>query len=141
MADWTVDSANVAYREGRLQAWIEAYLQVPDWANPGLLRRVRTYSVGWPSPELVPVDRFRTIAGPGSEFRFPKDPEEWEAGVQAILSQPVTIEQLPPVIGWIDADGSTNLADGNHRLDAAKRLGIPAIWALIHPTPLRDPTS
>ena len=139
MPKWSVASADRAFREGTLQAWIEAYLQEPEWANPGLLRRVRAYSVSWPAPQLIGVDQFRRVAGPGPEFRFPKDPAKWETDIAAILARSFDPDQVPLVLGWIDPDESINLADGNHRVEASKRLGITHLWSLIHQTPLREP--
>jgi hypothetical protein len=136
--DWSVTSARLAFAEYRLQDWIEQYLQVPDWANPGLLRRVRAFSVEWPAPELVVLDRFDLIAGPGPDFHFPKDPAVWEREVAAIVARGISVESLPPLIGWAKEDGRLNLADGNHRVAAAERAGIGQLWALVHPTPLSD---
>ena len=136
--DWSVTSARLAFAEHRLQDWIEQYLQVPDWANPGLLRRVRKFSVEWPAPELVVLDRFDLIAGPGQDFRFPKDPEVWEREVAAIVARGISVESIPPLIGWVKEDGRLNLADGNHRVAAAERVGIGQLWAVVHPTPLSD---
>ena len=138
MSDWSTASAERAFLKGSLRVWIEAYLQVPEWANPGLLRRVSADSVSWPSPELIAIDRFQLIAGPGPNFKFPKDPVQWEMDIAAILARPFDPNQLPPILGWIDPDDSINLADGNHRVEAAKRLGITHLWSLIHPSPLRE---
>ena len=136
--DWSSDGARRAFEAGRLQAWIEEYLQVPEWENPGLLRRVRAFSVEWPAPELVALARFELIAGPGPDFRFPKDPAVWEREVAAIVSRGIGVETLPPLIGWVREDGRLNLADGNHRVAAAERVGIAQLWAIVHPTPLSD---
>lgn len=135
---WSIGAARLAFEEGRLQDWIEEYLQVPEWANQGLLRRVRAFSVEWPAPELVVLDRFDLIAGPGPDFRFPKDAAVWEREVAAIVARGISVESLPPLIGWVKEDGRLNLADGNHRVAAALRVGIKELWTLVHPVPLSE---
>lgn len=137
MTRWTLEDARSAHAKGQLQTWIENYLQVPEWSNPGLLRRVREYSVVWPAPELVQIDQFILIAGPSESFMFPKDPDVWEQRIAPMVVLGINPELLPPLIGWVREDGRLNLADGNHRVEAAKRLGIEHLWALIHPTPLK----
>ncbi len=137
MAAWDQSSARHAAAEGRLQEWILAYLEVPEWANPGLARRVRAYATVWEGPILVSLsDRVR-IAGPGAGYRFPQDPEAWEAGVSRIVADGLNAERLPPLILWRNEDGGLNVADGNHRMDALARVGITEAWALVSPHPLR----
>ena len=135
--EWDLDSCMKAFDERRLREWIEAYLQVPEWKNAGLLRRVREYSVVWPGPELLSISDFDLVAGPGPEFKFSQDPEQWAMQVGAIASKLPRPSDLPPVIAWKDPDGTLNLADGHHRVAALEQLGFTQVWALVHETPLR----
>ena len=136
---WDCDSARDAFANGNIQTWIEAYLQVPEWENLGLLRRVLAYSSVWSPPRLVEINDLRRIAGPGEEFTFQQDPDRWESEIQTMLSPGIHRDSVPPVIAWIDPDGSINLADGNHRVDALARAGFQDVWAIVHETPLRSP--
>ncbi len=136
--EWGLDSCVKAFEERRLRAWIEEFLVVPEWRNEGLLKRVQDFSVYWPAPVLVPLGEFARIAGPGPEFKFPQDPNEWSAKIDEIVQRQPRPEDLPPVIAWRDPDGSINLADGNHRVDALKKMGYTSAWALIHDGPLRS---
>ncbi len=133
-----LDSCMKAFDEGRLQEWIENYLQRPGWENSEVLRRIRAYSVNWPGPELVPISNFDRVAGKGTEFIFPQDPDEWVQQVQAITSKMPRPSDLLPVIGWKEPEGTINLADGHHRIAALKQLGYTQVWALVHETPLRS---
>ncbi|OWU65439.1 MAG: hypothetical protein CBB60_004675 [Armatimonadetes bacterium Cent15-Ar3] len=133
---WSSAAARRAFEEDRLQEWIEEYLQVPKWENLGLLRRVRAYSVEWPAPELVLLDRCDPISGPSPSLMFPKNIQSWERDVLAILERGIDVDLMPPLLVWVKPDCRLNLADGNHRVAAAKRLGITKLWALVHPTPL-----
>lgn len=136
--EWNLDSCMKAFDERKLQEWIENYLRVPDWKNLGLLRRVEAYSVNWPGPQLYQISDFDRVAGPGAEFKFPQDPDDWAQQVAAIASKMPRPSDLPPVIGWKDPEGTINLADGHHRLAALTQLGYTQVWALVHETPLRS---
>lgn len=135
--DWDLESANVAFRNGVLQEWIESYLQVEDWQNLGLLRRVRAYSSRWLPPQEIGIALLSRIAGPSLEYKFPQDPVEWERAVQVIVDSNPTMESLPPVIAWREFYGEINLADGNHRVDALASMGFTICWVLLHDGPLR----
>jgi len=87
----------------------------------------------------VDIARLSRIAGPLESDKFPKDPAEWNVAVQAIVATQPSLESLPPVIGWRELDGSINLADGNHRVDALTNMGFNSCWALLHDGPLRSP--
>ena len=136
--EWDLDSCRQAYDERRLRQWIEEYLQVPEWENLGLLRRMREFGVYWSAPVLMPIAGLSRVAGPGPEYKFPQDPIEWERKVNAIAIMRPTPDHLPPVIAWRDPDGSVNLADGNHRVAALEKLGYEYVWALVHNEPLRS---
>jgi len=137
--NWDLASATEAFERGDGQDWIERYLLVESWQNLGLLRRVRAYSSAWLPPRLVDIARLSRIAGPSESYKFPKDPAEWNMAVQAIVATQPSLESLPPVIGWRELDGSINLADGNHRVDALTNMGFTSCWALLHDGPLRSP--
>ena len=136
--EWGLDSCVNAFEARRLREWIEEYLQAHESNNPGLLQRVRNYSIYWPAPVLVQIADFYRISGPGPEYEFPQDPTEWTAKVDSIANGRPRPEDLPPVIAWRDPDGSINLADGNHRVAALEQLGYKSAWALIHNEPLRS---
>ena len=138
MPPWNLESAQTAYEQGKIQDWIEAYLQVPEWENLGLLRRVREYSTSWLAPQLIELDRLVVVAGPGPAFKFPKDPLEWANEVGVISRDHPAPDDLPPMIAWIDPDSSLNLADGNHRRAALMELGYLEGWVLVHEGPLRS---
>lgn len=138
MSAWSLKFAQIAFEQGRIQEWIEAYLQVPEWENLGLLRRVREYSNSWLAPQLFEISRLHRVAGPGDSYRFPKDPATWNQEVNAILSGRPNREEFPPIIAWRELDGVLNVADGNHRLDALTRLGYEEAWVLLHDGPLRS---
>jgi hypothetical protein len=128
----------MAFERGAGQDWIERYLQVESWQNLRLLRRVRAHSSSWLPPQLIEIARLQRIAGPSESFRFPQDPDEWTRAVQAIAVTRPSLESLPPVIAWRELDGTLNLADGNHRVDALMKMGFRSCWVLLHDGPLRS---
>lgn len=134
--EWSARSALKAFEKGDLQKWIESYLSVEAWKNEGLLRRVQLYSLDWHRPTMIGIKEFDSITGVGSEFLFPQPKDEWERRIQAILSCDFDPDSIPPLIGWKKPNGRFNLADGNHRLEAAKRRGIDSLWTIIHEVPL-----
>ncbi len=136
--NWDLISAREAFSRGEIQAWIEQYLQVEAWQNPGLLRRVRLYSTCWSAPQELPIANFFRIAGPGAAYLFPQDPVSWDLAIAPIIGANPAPEDFPPVIAWRELDGVLNLADGNHRLDALSALGHKTCWVLLHEGPLRS---
>lgn len=136
--DWNQGSARRAFSEGRIQSWIEAYLQVPDWENLGLLHRVREYGSQWLEPQLLPIEGMFRVSGPGPSYLWPKDAGRWEEAIQRMVAGKPSREDFPPLIAWRELDGVVNLADGNHRADALTALGYSEAWVLLHDGPLRS---
>ena len=136
--EWNLHSAQEAFSLNRLQDWIEEYLQVAEWEDLGLLKRVQSYSTKWLEPSLLPIATLERIAGPGDLYRFPQDPGKWAEEVSRICDGAPAPDDLPPVIAWREVDGVLNLADGNHRVDALTALGYQKIWVILHDGPLRS---
>ena len=76
------------------------------------------------------IDAFHRLAGPGPAYRYPKNSIEWEAAVQAIVDRGIDIEQMPPVIAR-PVGTTVHLSDGNHRVDAFRRVGLTHIYTLL----------
>ena len=135
---WNLASAQKAREAGRLGQWVEEYLQVPEWQNLGLLRRVQTYGAGWTGPFEMEIAGLVRVAGPGEQYHFAKDPETWEEEIASILACPASTHDFPPIIAWREDDGEINVADDNHRLDAYARLGWTTCWLVLSNAPLRS---
>lgn len=135
---WNLESARYAFAEGRIQSWIEAYLQELEWENLGLLSRVQKYGKQWLEPQLLPLESLFRVSGPGPEFLWPKDPDRWQESIDRMIMGKPSREEFPPLIAWRELDGVINLADGNHRADALSALGYSEAWVLVHESPLRS---
>src|SRR5881227_3862666 len=80
-------------------------------------------------PVLLPLDKFRRVAGPESEMKHRCIQEAWHSHVTTIMG--VEREHLPPVIAEYVGQSRLRLHDGSHRHEASHRRGRRDIWALI----------
>gem|GEM_PF-876892 len=129
-AEYGIAVFREAAAEGKLNELIVRYLREPAWANRNLAAIIDGQRPNWEGPCEVPLEDLDRIAGPESERRFPKDPEVWDRAVGTIAQ---TLEEplhLPPLIARMK-EGRLSLADGNHRLEALRRLGYATAWVLI----------
>lgn len=120
--------ARRAADEGRLYAWLDALLRREPGANRSLAAILRGHRPRLEGPVLLPLDGLTQSAGPGPGFKWPADPERWEADIAALAA--LDPEALPPMVVR-DTAGARHLSDGNHRLDAWRRRGEAHGWAVV----------
>ena len=86
----------------------------------------------WIGPVKIPLSLLTRICGPEENMRWRVAAEGFEERVSALMREFEGGADLPPVIVHCTAEG-LELNDGNHRLEAYRRLGIeegPAVfWA------------
>lgn len=115
---------------GYVREWIQAYLREPAWENRRMAAIVHGQQPNWEGPVEVEIDKLHRIAGPGSTYRYPQDPEQWSIQVEAITKSLKSPLDLPPILVRPQPD-LIHVSDGNHRLDGLRSLGYSKVWALL----------
>lgn len=128
METFDVEGARRAAAEGWLGEWLVASLRRDPGANRNLAAILKGQEPLLEAPMRMPLAELPQMAGPGPDFKWAKDPAEWEAGIAALL--PLEPESLPPLI-LRETAGGRHLSDGNHRLDAWQRRGETHGWVVV----------
>lgn len=114
---------------GELEAWVHGYL-LSAGRNPAFsegLRREKRYYLGPMEMELEGLER---CCGPEPEMEYRVDAAGFEAHVAELQRAVLAGAGLPPLIANYHA-GEFVLNDGNHRLEALRRLGIRRGWVVV----------
>jgi hypothetical protein len=115
---------------GRLDKWVDSYLDGGPWANEGLregLGRQRRY---WIGPLLIPLDRLERCCGPEPDMEYFVPHGAWAqkvAGISCQLSEPMSVPPL--IVEW--RDGKLSVRDGNHRHAAMAAVGWQDAWVVV----------
>ena len=129
-AAWTVPTALAAARTGQVEAWIHRYLAVAPWANPELSAGLRLQPRWWRGPLEVPVDVPQRCIGPEPGLNDGIDIQRWNDHVHRLCASLRDPLAVAPLIVQYD-HGTYMVRDGNHRLEAFRRLGWPRCWIVI----------
>lgn len=124
----TQTNARKCAAEGNLEKWIHTYLLTDGDNKPfsdGLKMCDRIYH----GPVVFPLNMLTRNTGPEPEMRWKIHPGWFETHVGKLMDAAKAGADLPPLIVhyWIPegkTDGEFEMNDGNHRLEAFKRLGI-----------------
>ena len=121
-------------REGLLEEWLQAFLREEGNNIPfadGLLLAPRRYH----APVRMPLSDLTRCCGPEPDMAFQVDRAAFERRVEGLMA---TIRagawDMPPLIVQRHPDGKLKLNDGNHRLEALRRLGVEDAWVLMWET-------
>jgi len=124
----TLTNACQAADQGQLEQWIHTYLLTDGDNKPfsdGLKKLDRIFH----RPVNFPLEGFARNTGPEPNMQYKIHPEWFEIHVSQLMEAIRAGEDLPPLIVhyYIPEDkefGRFELNDGNHRLEAFRRLGI-----------------
>lgn len=111
-----------------LLSWLVELLGREPGANRSLAAILKGQRPILDRPVLLPLDSLPQSAGPGPEYKWPKDPGTWEAQIAPLLA--LEPESLPPLLVR-ETGGEIHVPDGNHRLDAWRRKGLTHGWAIV----------
>ena len=127
-------SARAFGQAGGLEEWLQIFLRNEGRNVPfadGLLLEPRRYH----APVRMPLSALCRCCGPEPEMAFRVERAGFERRVEALMSTLRVGEwDMPPLIVQRDADGRLTLNDGNHRLEALRRVGAEAAWVLVWET-------
>jgi hypothetical protein len=129
--DLSLRGAREMEAEGELERWISEYLTCdPRWANPGLVNGLRTKPHRIHGLMALPIGKLERKCGPEPEMEFWQDRESFERHIRAIEESLEALADLPPLIVE-DLGGRLVVCDGTHRLEAIRRKGWAACWAVV----------
>lgn len=125
----TLTSATAYAKAGKLEQWIHEYL-LSDGHNKEFsdgLKLMDRYFIG---PIKMPLRLFTRCCGPEDTMTYQVDAEWFEKHVLELQKVITQTEDMPPLIVHY-VDGQFELNDGNHRLEAYKRLGIEEYYVIV----------
>jgi hypothetical protein len=121
-----MDAAN----GGRLDHWVDGYLNTGAWANAGLREGLRRQRRFWIGPLLLSLDRLERCCGPEPEMEFVMPLDSWQRRISDIRSRLADPMDLPPlIVEW--RAGVLSIRDGNHRHAAMAAGGWGACWVIV----------
>ncbi len=124
----TLTNAIECADHGKLEEWIHTYL-LSDGDNKPFSDGLRMLDRIYHAPVSFPLSMLQRNTGPEAGMRWHIPPEWFEAHVKQLMAICKAGADFPPLIVhyWIPegkTDGEFELNDGNHRLEAFRRLGI-----------------
>lgn len=129
--EYSVDAARDAAEQDRLDEWVAEFLASPGSDNAELADILSGRLAWWTGPMRLPIDRLHRLAGPpGDPVLCPVDDDYWRDDVQELGEKVEDGFEPPPVIVAYRRDQLV-LEDGNHRVEALRRAGEDAAWALV----------
>lgn len=129
--DFSVESARRASEQGRLADWVVDFLCSTGSDNPELAAAFAFSGAVYLGPVRLPLDQLTPLAGPEEEdVVVPVAEEEWEADIEH-MEHSVADGWHPPPLLVSHRQGTLFIEDGNHRVDALRRLGETDGWAIL----------
>ena len=89
LPQFDVPTAQQYAEEGRLEEWIQAYLNAGYWANRGLSEGLKLQQRWWRGPTEIGLSELSRCCGPEPDMSFRMDDDAWETRV-ATLAQRMT---------------------------------------------------
>ena len=121
--------ARRAAQEGRLEAWVHAYLRGPArnaaFADGPLLEPRR-----WRGPVELPLAAPERVCGPDPDLPYPVPEAAWRRTLDHFAASFVRLEDFPPLIVEFDP-ARLAIHDGNHRHGAFEQLGLASCWCVL----------
>ena len=149
IGDFTVRGALRCAEQGRLDAWVHAYLGTAGvlhrdlGENSDYHERLAAWFEReerfWAGPLEMPLSRLIRRLGPEAAMPWNEPRETWERRVAAIQNAFEDPSAMPPLIARAvvpepgEASGAFQLLlnDGAHRHEALKRLGQTTCWVIV----------
>lgn len=121
-----LSSAREFAAHGRLEEWIHAYL-LSDGRNKEFSDGLKLFDRQYLGPVKMPLSLFTRCCGPEAHMKWRINEEWFEKHVSELQEVIKRESDMPPlIVHYLIEDGEDHfeLNDGNHRLEAYRRLGI-----------------
>jgi hypothetical protein len=129
----TVKSAIDFSNSGVLEEWIHLFLR-SEGDNVGFSDGLKLFPRKFAPPTLMDLNQFVRCCGPESDMKWQIDEKGFNTKVHGIMDKYRTgTWDMPPLIIGL-SDGMYEVNDGNHRIEALKRLKIDKYWVIIWST-------
>lgn len=124
----SLTSATEFAKHGKLEEWVHAYL-LSDGHNKEFSDGLKLYDRIFLGPIKMPLSLFTRCCGPEDTMKWRINKDWFESHVKELMQVIKSNADLPPlIVHYLIEDGQTEgtfeLNDGNHRLEAYNRLGI-----------------
>ena len=135
---FSVRGAQQCAEQGRLGAWVHAYLNTGEGFHQRLAAWFEREERFWLGPIEVSLSRLTRRYGPEEAMPWKEPREDWERRVTAIQHAFAQPDAMPPMIARAikdEADEALSfrllLNDGAHRHEALVRLGVATFWVIL----------
>lgn len=130
----TLKSAMEYANHGKTEEWVHCFLLGDEGGNKSLSDAIKSYKPKCIAPKLMRLDLFKRIhEWKAEKYALAGEREEWFWNqVNAQVERYNTGEwDMPPLMADMkNREGFYNLFDGNHRIEALKKLGIKEYWVI-----------
>ncbi len=113
----------------RLEEWVHQYL-LSDGCNKDFSDGLKLFDRTFFGPVKMSLSLFSRCCGPEEGMKYRIDPVWFEKHVEELMEVLQSKKDMPPLIAHY-VEGGFELNDGNHRLEAYRRLGIDAWYMII----------
>ena len=128
--EFSLESALEAHRNNKLHEWVVEYL-----TGEGQNKPMAELFIKDPRPPFAffeyPLKLLERVTGPEEGMIYPEDESTWNSRVQAIMN---SINEgwrpTPLIVG--DWGGEPRIADGSHRHEALRQLGVDKYWTIFY---------
>jgi len=136
MNQFTLETAQQAKEQGRLEPWVHAYLMGSGNNVPFAdgLKREKRY---WRGPLEVSLSKLKRMCGPEADMPYRVLEAHWLEKTEGIAKSFEDLEKFPPLLVSI-VDGVFQIDDGNHRFQAFSSLNLESCWIILWYATLQD---
>jgi len=130
----TLKSAIAFSNEGKLEEWIHQFLH-GEGKNESLSSAIRKWNPKCVAPQMINLGLLRRIhEWKPEKYAFHGERKQWFWNqVDAQVERYNADEwDIPPLMAVKSKSGDTyDIFDGNHRLEALKKLGMKEYWVIV----------
>ncbi len=120
-------------KQGKLEEWVHTYL-LSDGRNKDFSDGLKLFDRYFIGPLKMPLSLFTRCCGPEENMKWRINEEWFEKHVSDLMEVIKREKDMPPLIVHFLVENGKDyfeLNDGNHRLEAYKRLGIEEYYIIV----------
>ena len=120
-------------KQGKLEEWVHSYL-LSDGRNKDFSDGLKLFDRYFIGPLKMPLSLFTRCCGPEENMKWRINEEWFEKHVSDLMEVIKREKDMPPLIVHFLVENGKDyfeLNDGNHRLEAYRRLGIEEYYVIV----------